>query len=102
MEKILGTIDLTKIDKSRIVERRYTNNAGHEVIEKNYEFEIVPLKESKLIKDGGTWQIMKTHFLADAQTKEERVAKAPTKYIGNGRMLKNKVVDDVDNQQPPF
>lgn len=106
-EKILLTIDLSKIEKARIVERRYMDKTNNEVIEKNYEFEIVPMKVPKVIKDSPTWQIVKTHFVAEGQTKEERAAKKATKFMGSGRMFRSGDKEPIgyptdDNQQPPF
>lgn len=95
-KKINVSIDLTKIDRTRITERRYTNMQGHEVIEKNYSFDIVPVKEPKVIKEGPTWSMMKTHFVAEAQTKEERAAKKATKYMGSGFTFVDKVQEDVE------
>jgi len=89
MQKILATIDLTKIDKSRIKERTYTNQAGEEITAKEYDFEVIQLKDKKLIKDGGTWKLMKTHFIVQGQTKEEREAKADSVFIGDGKVFEN-------------
>ena len=41
MEKITVTIDLTKIDKTRIIERKFTNAAGQEVVAKEYKMEMI-------------------------------------------------------------
>ena len=83
-EKISVTLDVSKIDKSRIQERTYTNKEGQEVTVKEYKMDVVPLKESRFIKEGPGWKMLKTHFLAQAQTKEEREAKADTVYVGEG------------------
>ncbi len=84
MEKISITIDLTKLDKSRIVERPYTNAAGETVTAKEYKMDVVPLKESKIIKEGNGWAMVKKYFVVQAQTKEERTAKAPSLFLGDG------------------
>lgn len=98
-EKIIATIDLTKIDKSRIVERKYVNKDGVEVVEKNYTFEISPLKETKKIKDGATWEMWKTHSISESKTKQERENKVPTKFMGSGIVFKTKapVVEETVN-----
>lgn len=83
-EKINGTIDLSKIDKSRIVKRTYTTKDGTEMTAMDYKFEVVPLKQESFIKEGQGWKMFKTHFLAQAQTKEEREAKKDTVFIGDG------------------
>jgi len=84
MEKIPFTIDLTKIDKSRIVERKYTDKEGVERVAKEYKGELVPLKEPKFITEGSWGRMFKTHFIVQAQTKEERAAKAPSVFLGDG------------------
>jgi hypothetical protein len=99
MSKITVTIDLTKIDKSRIQERKYTNKAGEEVTVKEYSMEVVPLKQPRALKkadgtliEGATWQLMETHFACEAQTKAEREANKETVYIGKGTQLQDKAV----------
>ena len=89
MQKVSITLDLTKIDKSLITERSYQNAAGETVVAKEYKMELVPLKEKKLIKDGGSWQMFKTHFLAQPQTKEEREKKVPSVFLGDGITFEN-------------
>jgi hypothetical protein len=42
-------INLSKIDKSKIVERKYRNKEGKEVVEKIYNMELVSLKEKKFV-----------------------------------------------------
>ena len=84
MQKIIITIDLNKIDKERINTKTYTNKAGEEITKKEYKMEVVPLKKKKLIKSGDTWELYKTHFICDNQTKEERKEGKEVNYIGEG------------------
>lgn len=91
MTKTTVTIDLTKIDKSRIETRTYTNREGVEVTVKEYKLDVVPLKQPKALKKadgtliaGDTWQILETHFACESQTKAEREANKETVYIGKG------------------
>lgn len=81
MSKINIQLDLSKVDRSRITENRWFNSQGHEIIEKNYNIDVVPLKEPKPTKNPN---VFKTHFVCEAQTKEERAAKKETKYMGSG------------------
>lgn len=90
MEKISITIDLGKLDKTRINNRTFTNKDGQEVTVKEYKLDVVPLKEKKLIKEGDTWKMVKSHFVADSQTKEERENKTQTNFIGDGIMFEKK------------
>lgn len=91
MNKITINIDLTKLDKTRIQERTYTNKNGQEVTVKEYKMEVVPLNLQKTIKEGDTWLLRKTHFVCDAQTKEERTNKKETVYLGEGVMFQDRV-----------
>lgn len=88
--KINIKLDVSKIDKSKIVEKTYKDKNGNEVTQKIYSFDAVPVKEEKFVAEGDTWIMKKTHFCAEAQTKEERDAKKPTNYIGEGFVFENK------------
>lgn len=96
--KISITIDLLKIDKSRINEKPYIDKNGHEVPQKLYYLDIVPTKETKVVAEGDTWQRVKAFFVADSQTKEERAQKAQTKYLGSGFVFEDKVKADMDDK----
>jgi hypothetical protein len=83
-EKLNITLDLSKINKEKIVNREYQNNAGETVIGKEYKIEVIPLKQEKVIKSTPDWSMIKTHFIVESQTKEEREARTPSNYIGEG------------------
>ena len=84
MQKISITIDLSKINKDKIVTRTYTNKDGQEVTVKDYKMDVIEGKEAKVIKTGATWELVKTHFVAESPTKEEREAKTKTPILGDG------------------
>lgn len=84
MQKISVTLDLTKIDKSKITERKYTDKAGVEHTAKEYKIDVVPLKAEKFVTEGSWGKMFKTHFVAQAQTKEEREARANSVFVGDG------------------
>ena len=86
MQKITVTVDLTKIDKTRIVERKYTNAAGVEITAKEYKMDVVEVKPEnfKTIASGDTWALVKKFFVADSPTKEERAAQTKTNFVGDG------------------
>jgi hypothetical protein len=72
MAKIIGgSIDLNKIDKSKIVEGK--NGA------KYYNITIIVNDEKDTYGNDVSLQ--------EGQTKEQRDAKAPKKYIGNGKTI---------------
>lgn len=84
MSSIQITIDVSKINKAKIGERKYTNRENKEVVVKEYKTELVEMKEPKVITSGADWVLKKTHFLVEAQTKEEKASKAKSVYIGEG------------------
>lgn len=88
--KIQLTLDLARIDKTRIKNRTYTNKDGQEVTVKEYVIEAVEMIQPKTIKEGDTWILQQTHFVTDAPTKEERQAKAKMNTIGKGTGFLNK------------
>lgn len=90
IEKITITLQVNKISKSKILSRSFVNRDNEEISVKELKLDIVPLKEPKLLKDADTYQLWKTHFVAEQQTKEERDAKIKSNIIGEGVMFKNK------------
>ena len=99
MQKISITIVFKKLDKTRLIPNTYENREGEVITESNYKLDLVPLKEPKLIKEGDTWKLMKTHFATNAATKEEREAKTKMDIVGDGVMFVDKTevsVDDTD------
>lgn len=84
MKKISITVDLTKIDKSKIYENKFTNKDGVEVTQKLYKMDVVPVKEKKVVNKGENWEAIKTHFVSEGQTKQERENKVDTVFLGDG------------------
>jgi len=101
MQKITVNIDLTKIDKTRIVERKYTNAAGVEITAKEYKMDVVEVKPEnfKTIASGDTWALVKKFFVADSPTKEERAAQTKTNFVGDGVVFVD--LQPQDTAQPP-
>lgn len=83
--KIQVTLDAAKL-RTLVKSRSYKNKEGEEVTVQEVKFELVPMKEDnwKVIHEADKYKLVKTHFAAAVQTKEEREAKAPTLYIGEG------------------
>ena len=94
MEKLSITIEVNNIPKANIVERAYFDKSNKQVVVKELKLDIVPLREAKLIKEGDTWAMWKTHFVAIPQTKEQREAKEKSLILGDGIMFKNKKVEE--------
>lgn len=69
MSKINCSIDLNKIDDSKVV--NHANGARY------YNFDVQEMKEPD--------QYGKTHTIIEAQTKEERESKLPKNYLGKGK-----------------
>lgn len=100
MNKISVTLDLSKINKDRIVSRTFTNKEGVEVTVKEYKIDVIPLREPKFIKQGEGWNLLKTHFVVEGQTKEERQAKTKSIYIGEGMQFVDTSTQEVNYPEP--
>ena len=96
MQKILVTIDVSKIDKNKLIDRTFTNSEGKEVKTKEYQMEVIELKTPQFVKDGDSWIMMKTHFVAEGQSKQERADKAATKFLGKGIQFEKKTAPLAD------
>lgn len=102
MQKISLTLDLSKINKENIIKRSYVNKDGATVEVREYKLDIVKLNEPKTIKtgtnpDGTEWAMIKTHFAAEPQTKEQRAKKEKSVILGDGiEFLTNKADGDID------
>lgn len=83
MAKISVTLDASKL-RNLVSKRTYQNKDGQQVEVQEVKFELVEVKEPKEIFKKDNMRIVKTHFASVIQTKEEREAKAPTIYIGEG------------------
>lgn len=83
MAKIQVTLDATKL-RNLVSSREYKNNSGETVKVQEVKFELVEVKEPKQIYEKDNMRIMKTHFASVIQTKEEREAKTPSVFIGDG------------------
>jgi hypothetical protein len=83
MSKIQVTLDAQKL-RNLVTKRTYKNKDGQDVELQEIKFELVAVKEPKTIFTKDNMRIDKTHFACVVQTKEERDAKAPTIYIGEG------------------
>ena len=86
MTKVTITLDLTKIDKTRIVERTYVNKEGETITCKDYRLDVVPLlaEQIKVLKSGDTWELVKSHFVTNSSNDEERANNTKMKSIGEG------------------
>lgn len=83
MQKISLTLEVSAFDKDRIETRTFETKDGAKSV-KEYKVEVVPMKEKKLVKNGDGWSLYKTHFVVQAQTKEEKAARADSVFVGNG------------------
>ncbi len=97
MAKVTITLDLTKIDKSRITERTWEGGAS-----KDYKVELVELKEPKVIKEGSTWRMVKKYFVADLATKEERAEKKKMNIVGDGIVFEDLTQVASSDVETPF
>ena len=101
MKKINITLDLTKIDKSKIIYRTFTNKAGEEVTVKEYRIEAIELQDPKFFKSGDGWNLLKTHFIVEGQTKEERQAKKKSVCVGEGLQFVDTTSQEIEYPDAP-
>lgn len=64
--------------------RQFENKEGQLMQVQEVKFELVPVKEPKIIYEGTGYKLQKSHFASVIQTKEEREAQAETIFIGEG------------------
>lgn len=83
--KLILNVDLSKIDKTRIQEKVFTNKEGNQVKQLNYRMEVILLDEDrhKTIKEYETSSMVKTGFVVEGKTKEEREAKTPDVFLSD-------------------
>jgi len=83
MSKITITLDATKL-RNLVTKREFEAKDGTKMQVSEVKFELVEVKEPKIIHEGNAYKLAKTHFASVIQTKEEREAKAETIFIGEG------------------
>lgn len=83
MSKITITLDATKL-RNLITKREFNAKDGTLMQVQEVRFELVPVKEPKIIHEGNGYKLQKSHFASVIQTKEEREAQADTIFIGEG------------------
>jgi uncharacterized membrane-anchored protein len=97
---IVLKIDVSKIDKKKIVPRTYTDKNGNEVTAQEYSLTVVELKQPKVLKEGDNWKMVKTHFAVETQTKEEKEAEKPDVFLGDGVMFQRTGTQEVNDGVP--
>ena len=85
MSKIQITLDAAKL-RNLISTRSYTNREGQEVNIQEVKFDLIEMKPEshKVVYEHAKFDLVKTHFAVEQQTKEQREAKADPNYIGEG------------------
>lgn len=92
-------LNVSKINKDKIFEKKYKDKDGNDVVEKLYNMDVIPLKERKMISQGDGWTMYKTHFVVEKQTKEEKDAQKQSNFIGEGfEFESNRAVVDEDGR----
>lgn len=96
MSKIQISIDVDKMEKSRIITRTYKNKEGVEVKQRLMKFDVIDLKEPKVVASGSGWKLIKTCFITNTPSDDEKKAKTKMTIIGDG------VKFDGDNSSMEF
>lgn len=83
MNKFTITVNTHLIDKTKLVDRDYTNKEGKEVMVKELKLDVIPLKEIRVIKAGEGWKMLKVGFVTQSPSKEEKAEKKQMPIIGD-------------------
>jgi len=75
MSKITITLDAAKL-RNLVTKREFNAKDGTPMHVQEVRFELVPVKEPKIIHEGNGYKLQKSHFASVIQTKEEREAQA--------------------------
>ena len=78
------TLDVNKL-KGLAKDRTYNSRSGEPVTVKELKFELVEVKEPKVTYSTDKYNLVKTHFAALIQTKEERESQKKRFFVGNGK-----------------
>src|SRR6056297_1629712 len=102
MSKIQVTLDAVKLRKL-VSQRTFENKNGESVTVQEVKFDLVEVKEPKEVYKNDKLRLVKTHFAAAQQTKEEREAKKDTFFIGDGVtiLFDNDNTNSEKNKQAP-
>ena len=110
MSKITITLDATKL-RNLVTKREFDAKDGTKMQVQEVRFELVEVKEPKIIFEGSGYKLQKTHFASVIQTKEERESKAETVFIGEGmttiweqkeQVFSSTTVTEDESQEMPF
>ena len=101
MSKITVNLDAIKL-RQLVTKRSYTNKEGVEVNLQEIKFELVQVKEPKLIFEEGNRKVFKTHFAAAIQTKEQREAEEKSFFIGEGYTTEWEKAEQQDPTQAAY
>ena len=84
-QKVSVTLDANKL-RELVSKRNYTNHQGEYVEVQEVKFDLIEMKPEshKVIYSHEKFDLVKTHFAVQQQTKEEREANTPPNYIGEG------------------
>ena len=96
MKKLSLRIDVSKIDKVKIIDRTYDKD-GATITEKNYSFDCVPVKEEKVIKDAPDYTLVKVGFLAEKSIKNADGTYTNGTIIGEALEFRDKPKDTPSN-----
>jgi len=92
MNKISIVVNTKKLDKNRIIERKYTNKSGEEVIVKEMKLDIIPIKDKKVITSGNGWKLLKVGFITETPSKQEKEQKEKMPIVGDALQFESSVV----------
>ena len=99
MQKINLKIDVSKLNKEKFTKNSFTKRDGTQVNEVNAELVLVEKKEYRDIKDGDTWVLKETHFIAEKGDKDEQsnYVGVGTQFFDKNEVATGQVAEDIKN-----
>lgn len=99
MNKINIKINIDKIDRNKIKTRTYKNAAGIDVTVKEYEVELMPIREEKVVHSTPEYDIVKVGFLSERSVKNASRGWDNGTIIGDAVEIRNK---EKPKEKDPF
>lgn len=104
MNKITIKLNIDKIDRSKIKSRSYKNKSGIDVTVREYEVEIIPIREEKVVHSTDKYDFVKIGFASDRSVKRPDGKWDDGTILGDAVEIRSKTagertvnMDDIDD-----
>lgn len=96
MNKISIKLNIDKINKSKIKTRSYTNKSGANITVREYEVEVVPIREEKVVHSTDKFDFVKIGFVSDRSVKRPDGSWEDGTILGDAIEIRTRT----DSQEP--